>query len=111
MISNYFEIFILSFIQGFSEFLQVSSAAHLLIASNIDSSTFYSYNDDQKASLVRSELFVKRTPVSEACAGVLTILKQLNIEINNKSFALVCDEYDQKIQLRIIDNLIFNNIR
>ena len=35
MISNYFEIFILSFIQGFSEFLPVSSAAHLIIASNI----------------------------------------------------------------------------
>ena len=35
MISNYFEISILSFVQGVFEFLPVSSAAHLIIASNI----------------------------------------------------------------------------
>ena len=35
MISNFFEIFILSIIQGVSEFLPVSSAAHLIVASNI----------------------------------------------------------------------------
>ena len=44
------------------------------------------------------ELFEKRTPVSEACAGVLSVLKELNIEINNKSFLSICDEYDKKIQ-------------
>ena len=35
MISNFFEIFILSIIQGVSEFLPISSAAHLIVASNI----------------------------------------------------------------------------
>ena len=35
MISDLFEIFLLSIIQGVSEFLPVSSAAHLIIASNI----------------------------------------------------------------------------
>ena len=35
MISNIFEIFLLSIIQGVSEFLPVSSAAHLVLASNI----------------------------------------------------------------------------
>ena len=35
MISNFFEIFILSIIQGISEFLPVSSASHLIIASKI----------------------------------------------------------------------------
>ena len=35
MMSNFFEIFILSIIQGISEFLPISSAAHLIIASNI----------------------------------------------------------------------------
>jgi hypothetical protein len=70
----------------------------LLTATNIDASTFYSYNDEKKASLIWNELFEKRTPVSEACAGVLSILKELNIEINNKSFLSICDEYDRKIQ-------------
>ncbi len=35
MISNYFEASILGFIQGFSEFIPVSSSAHLLIISNL----------------------------------------------------------------------------
>ena len=90
--------------------------AELLTATNIEPSIFYSYNNDKKASLVWNELFVKRTPVSEACAGVLTILKQLNIEINNKSFALICYEYDQKInsdknilELSNVSSLVMTN--
>ncbi len=35
MISNFFEILLLSIIQGVSEFLPISSAAHLILVSNI----------------------------------------------------------------------------
>ena len=35
MISDLFEIFLLSIIQGVSEFLPISSTAHLIVASNI----------------------------------------------------------------------------
>ena len=35
MISDLFEILLLSLIQGVSEFLPISSAAHLILASNI----------------------------------------------------------------------------
>ena len=35
MIYNFFEILLLSLIQGVSEFLPISSAAHLILASNI----------------------------------------------------------------------------
>ena len=35
MISDFFEIFLLAIIQGVSEFIPVSSAAHLILASNI----------------------------------------------------------------------------
>ena len=35
MISNFFEIFLLSIVQGISEFLPISSAAHLIVVSNI----------------------------------------------------------------------------
>jgi glucuronate isomerase len=87
------------FLLGFKNLLNYHYLiAELLIAANIDASTFYSYNDEKKASLIWKELFEKRTPVSEACAGVLSILKELNIEIKNKSFLSICDEYDKKIQ-------------
>ena len=87
------------FLLGFKNLLNYHYLiAELLTAANIDASTFYSYNDEKKASLIWNELFEKRTPVSEACAGVLSILKELNIEINNKSFLSICDEYDRKIQ-------------
>ena len=87
------------FLLGFKNLLNYHYLiAELLTATNINASTFYSYNEDEKASLVWSELFVKRTPVSEACAGVLTILKELNIEINNNDFSLISDEYDKKIK-------------
>ena len=87
------------FLLGFKNLLNYHYLiAELLTATNIDASTFYSYNDEKKASLIWNELFEKRTPVSEACAGVLSILKELNIEINNKSFLSICDEYDRKIQ-------------
>mgnify|MGYP001274666480 FL=1 len=87
------------FLLGFKNLLNYHYLiAELLTATNIDPSLFYSYNDEKKASLIWNELFEKRTPVSEACAGVLSILKELNIEINNKSFLSICDEYDRKIQ-------------
>jgi len=35
MISQYFEVLILAFIQGFSEFIPISSSAHLIIVSEI----------------------------------------------------------------------------
>ena len=35
MISNFFEIFLLSMVQGISEFLPISSASHLILVSNI----------------------------------------------------------------------------
>ena len=105
------------FLLGFKNLLNYHYLiAELFTATDIDTSTFYSYNDDQKASLVWNELFEKRTPVSEACAGVLTILKELKIEINNKSFSSICDEYDNKIhsdknilELSNVSSLVMTN--
>ena len=87
------------FLLGFKNLLNYHYLiAELLTSTNINASTFYSYNDEKKASLIWNELFEKRTPVSEACSGVLSILKELKIELNKKSFLSICDEYDNKIQ-------------
>ncbi len=86
------------FLIGFKNLLNYHYLiAELLTATDIDASKFYSYNDEKRASLIWNELFEKRTPVSEACAGVLTILNELKIEINNKNFESICNEYDKKI--------------
>ena len=77
------------FLLGFKNLLNYHYLiAELLTATNINASTFYSYNDEKKASLIWNELFEKRTPVSEACSGVLSILKELKIELNKKVFYL-----------------------
>ena len=46
MISKYFEASILAFIQGFSEFIPISSSAHLLIISKISEFKFSSLQLD-----------------------------------------------------------------
>ena len=41
MISQYIEVLILAFIQGFSEFIPVSSSGHLIIVSEITIEVLY----------------------------------------------------------------------
>ena len=105
------------FLSGFKNLLNYHYLiAELLTATDIDASTFYSYNDEKKASIIWNELFEKRTPVSEACAGVLTILKEFNIEIKNQNFTAICNEYDKKIhsdknilELSNVSSLVMTN--
>ena len=105
------------FLSGFKYLLSYHYLiAELLTATDIDASTFYSYNNEKKSSIIWKELFEKRTPVSEACAGVLTIIKELNIEIKNKNFTDICIEYDKKIhsdknilELSNVSSLVMTN--
>ena len=60
--------------------------AELFVSTNINIEKFKSLDKLQKAEMVWNELFDKRTPVSEACKGVLTILKSLSIPIKDKNF-------------------------
>ncbi|MDD5482900.1 MAG: glucuronate isomerase [Kiritimatiellae bacterium] len=43
---------------------------------------FWKWPKRKQADLVWSELFVKRSPVSEACRGVLTVLQALGLDAN-----------------------------
>ena len=53
--------------------------AELLTNANISAEKFYSLDDVNKAKLIWKELFQNRTPISEACKGVLTVLQKLDI--------------------------------
>ena len=59
------------FLLGFKNLLNYHYLiAELLTATNIDASTFYSYNDEKSINNL-NELFEKRTPVSEACRSII----------------------------------------
>ena len=48
---------------------------------------FWAMPKSAQADLIWQELFVKRTPVSEACRGVLTVLKALGLNANAQSLS------------------------
>ena len=70
--------------------------AELLTNANISAEKFYSLDDVNKAKLIWEELFQNRTPISEACKGVLTVLQKLDINYNNKTFEQLNNEYENK---------------
>jgi len=45
---------------------------------------FWKWPKQKQADLIWSELFVKRSPISEACRGVLTVLNALGLDSNVK---------------------------
>ena len=80
--------------------------AELFVTTNIDIHKFKSLDKLQKAEIVWNELFNKRTPISEACKGVLTILESLSIPIKDKNFLQINELYTG---LKLTDKEIFNN--
>jgi hypothetical protein len=63
--------------------------AELFVTSDINVKKFNSLTKKEKAEIVWNELFVKRTPISEACKGILTILKNFSITFENKNYSEV----------------------
>jgi len=48
---------------------------------------FFTMSKSRQADLIWSELFCKRSPISEACRGVLTVLQALGLDPNEASLA------------------------
>ena len=90
--------------------------AELLTNANISAEKFYSLDDVNKAQLIWEELFQNRTPISEACKGVLTVLQKLDINYNKKTFEEVNNQYENKsltdekiLQLSNVSSLVMTN--
>jgi len=90
--------------------------AELLTNANISAEKFYSLDDVNKAKLIWEELFQNRTPISEACKGVLTVLQKLDINYNNKTFEELKNEYENKsltdekiLKLSNVSSLVMTN--
>lgn len=80
--------------------------------------TFWGMSKKEQADLVWDTLFVKNTPYSEACRGVLTVLKNLGLDVESRNIddyreyfnTLNADQYIDKIfQLTGVKTLIMTN--
>ena len=92
-------------LSGISEVLNYHYLiAELFTTTNVNVKKFYKLTNKEKANIIWKELFQKRTPISEACKGVLTILSELSIDYMFKSFDEIDSEYSK---LNLSDLQIF----
>ena len=104
-------------LSGISEVLNYHYLiAELFSTTNINVKKFYKLTNKEKANIIWEELFQKRTPISEACKGVLTILSQLSIDYMSKSFDEINSEYSklnlsdlQIFKISKISNVVMTN--
>lgn len=61
--------------------------AELLRVSDVPYDRFWQMSKSEQADLVWKELFVKRSPVSESCRGVLTVLNRLGLDVASRDLA------------------------
>jgi len=62
---------------------------HYLVAevfrwTDVPYDTFWAMSKAEQAELVWDELFIKRSPVSESCRGVLTVLRRLGLDVGSR---------------------------
>ncbi|MDB6053515.1 MAG: hypothetical protein JWN25_1038, partial [Verrucomicrobiales bacterium] len=67
---------------------------HYLVAeffrfSRISYESFWKLDKVTQADLIWNELFVKRSPLSEACRGVITTLQKLGLDPNEENLASI----------------------
>jgi hypothetical protein len=79
---------------------------------------FWAMPKQEQADHIWKHLFVERTPISEACRGVLTVLEKLGLDPNEKSLAKyrkwfakqTADKYiDKVMQIANVDQITMTN--
>ena len=56
---------------------------------------FWAMSKEQQADLIWQELFVKRSPISEACRGVLTVLNKFDLDPNTEDLGGIREYFGQ----------------
>jgi len=96
----------------------IAEVFRVVPASELAYDKFWAMSKDERADHIWRELFVKRSPISEACRGVLTTLQALGLDPNEPSldpyrryFAdLQPDDYvDRVMQLAGVDCIVMTN--
>jgi len=79
--------------------------AEALRASDIPYSRFWSMNKTGQADLIWDELFVKRSPFSESCRGVLTVLDKPGLDVASRDLATYRAYFAKEALSAHIDNV------
>ncbi len=61
--------------------------AEVMRATRMDYDAYWKRSKQEQADCIWHELFVKRTPYSEACRGVLTVLDKLGLDVASRNLA------------------------
>jgi len=61
--------------------------AEVMRATRMDYGAYWKLSKQEQATLIWDELFIKRTPYSEGCRGVLTALDKLGLDVASRDIA------------------------
>jgi hypothetical protein len=66
---------------------------------------FWAMSKQQQADLIWDELFVKRSPISEACRGVLTVIQKLGLDCNCSNLSAIRDYFSAQTVEGYVDTV------
>ena len=83
---------------------------HYLIAetmrvSDIGYSAFWGMTKEAQANHIWEELFLKRSPLSESCRGVLTALDQLGVDVANRDLVTIREYFKDQRPETFVDTV------
>ncbi|QQE10940.1 glucuronate isomerase [Planctomycetota bacterium] len=67
---------------------------------------FYNLPKTEQADLIWSELFIKRTPISEACRGVITTLHKLGLDPNTSTLTPIRNWFKEQNASDFVDRVM-----
>jgi hypothetical protein len=84
----------------------VAEVYRVMPATKLPYEKFWAMSKRQQADHIWKHLFVERTPISEACRGVLTTLQKLNLDVPGDSLERVRKWFDGQDANRFIDRVM-----
>lgn len=81
--------------------------AETLRISDMPYETFWSMSKEEQADLIWDTLFIKNSPYSEACRGVLTVLDKLGLDVASRNLSEY-REYFSRLSIEEYLDIVFN---
>ncbi len=69
--------------------------AEVMRVADVNYDDFWKMNKTQKADLIWDELFIKRAPISEACRGVVTVMRNLGLDPSARDLTAAREYFKQ----------------